>query len=195
MVESPKRISGLGAVCWFAQSEKNIGMKDDWSISEMAFLRRGHVLAIVVILVVSAASLLYIYQSSEYSWDSSIRDIDGDGVTDSDDLYPSDPMLWGRASATVVVTIVNDYGRDLSYFFVGVDGTGYIGMFFNQIDNGQSAVETLVYSWDVGQTPPSQGVATVRAYSNGTLVADIEQKFDLMADATIPVSMWIGKPN
>ncbi len=50
-----------------------------------------HAVAISAILIGAA---LGIYFSPDYSWDASIRDYDGDGYCDSEDLFPCDSTEW-----------------------------------------------------------------------------------------------------
>ena len=177
---------------WTPTLGKYFDEGSDSFVGKVALSRKRTYAVIAVTAVGVSALLLFVYTSPAISWDSSIRDIDGDGVSDSDDAYPDDPTIWGRASATAVITIVNNCGIDVWYFLVGIDGTGYIGMMFDEIGYKESEVQNLVYRWDVGLDPAPEGVARLRTYSNATLVAEFEERFDLIADETIPVSMWIG---
>ncbi len=48
----------------------------------------------VVVAVVVISSVLFIYYSPNYSWSSSIRDHDGDGYSDAEDVFPYDATEW-----------------------------------------------------------------------------------------------------
>jgi hypothetical protein len=47
--------------------------------------------AVAAVVIVAAAG---IYYSPDFSWNASIRDHDGDGVADEEDLFPDDPDEW-----------------------------------------------------------------------------------------------------
>ncbi|MGB2582044.1 MAG: hypothetical protein WBD03_06205 [Thermoplasmata archaeon] len=51
------------------------------------------ILAIAVAAILIGAAL-GVYLSPDYSWDASIRDHDGDGCCDSEDLFPHDSTEW-----------------------------------------------------------------------------------------------------
>jgi hypothetical protein len=53
-----------------------------------------HAIAIPAILM---GSILGVFYSSDFSWDASIRDHDGDGYADSDDEFPYDSTEWTDA--------------------------------------------------------------------------------------------------
>jgi hypothetical protein len=124
-------------------------------------------IAAVIVAVVVVSSVLFVYYSPDYSWSSSIRDHDGDGVADKKDAYPYDPMRWGDASATVFVLIVNKLSYDLEYdLFIdstkvrserSVSGNGY-------------ATELLTPGWTTGpQWYTNDDLLSVNGYysSNG----------------------------
>jgi len=152
-------------------------------------------LVLVTAIAVAEAvviATLFVYYSPDYSWGASIRDRDGDGVPDSKDALPDNRLVWGRASATVVVTIVNNYGIDLNYtlYCLGADIPGTIA-------NGSSVNETLLGSWDIGVYYSGTGVALVQAYyyDNGlyTVAATPEEHFGLIPDQTLSVTVTIEK--
>lgn len=51
------------------------------------------ILAIAVAAAIIAATL-FVYYSPDYSWDASIRDHDGDGHADNEDVFPDDATEW-----------------------------------------------------------------------------------------------------
>lgn len=51
------------------------------------------IMAVAVAAVVISA-VLFIYLSPDYSWDSSVRDTDGDGYADANDAFPDEPTEW-----------------------------------------------------------------------------------------------------
>jgi hypothetical protein len=67
------------------------------------------VAVLVVAIVLVSISVAYVYESPEYSWDSSIRDHDGDGAPDRSDPLPSDPTIWTYGTIRVNLTIHNNY--------------------------------------------------------------------------------------
>jgi len=67
------------------------------------------VTAVLVVAIVIVGSVAYVYESPKYSWNSSIRDHDGDGVPDRSDPLPSDPAIWTYGTGRVNLTIHNNY--------------------------------------------------------------------------------------
>ncbi|MCJ2533585.1 MAG: zinc ribbon domain-containing protein, partial [Candidatus Thermoplasmatota archaeon] len=51
------------------------------------------ILAIAVAAILIGAAL-GVYFSPDYSWDASIRDHDGDGYSDNEDVFPYDSTEW-----------------------------------------------------------------------------------------------------
>ena len=130
---------------------------EDMPLSERALY--AVVAVSIAVTTVVIASVAYVYTSSEYSWNPSIRDYDGDGVRNSKDLYPRDPEFWDRASATVTVTIANDYGRDLQYtvLCLGSTATGTIA-------DGSNVNQTMTVSWAIGKVNTTHANVLVRGF-------------------------------
>ena len=120
-------------------------------------------LAISAVALVILASVLYIYLRP-----SGIKDSDGDGVADWKDSFPLDSTIWSVASATINVTIVNEYGRDLNYeFFYYVGGSPTTFVKEGAIANGSSVVATLVPSWATGDVNTTSCHLSVWCYYYG----------------------------
>jgi len=69
-----------------SQSRPNVAVPGHrrWLIPLMAMI-----VAFTMIVIMA-----YVYLSPEYSWSSSLRDHDNDGVADSKDDFPADPSEW-----------------------------------------------------------------------------------------------------
>lgn len=80
---------------------------------ELYIIVAAHIVAFVVII----ASITYIYESPELSWDPSIRDTDGDGVPDKSDPKPFDVNVWGLCEGYINLTIYNN-ATDAIVFFI-----------------------------------------------------------------------------
>ena len=132
-----------------SQSEKAIGEEKRFGLENMRLSRRSLFAFLAMLIMASTVALVaYAYESPRYSWSPSIRDHDGDGVPDSKDAYPYDSEFWGRANATLVVTIVNDFGRDLNYELHASFMTISIS---RPIADGSSVIETHALSWRTGE--------------------------------------------
>ena len=65
--------------------------------------------AIIIVVAITVPSVVYVYLDPRYSWSSSIRDHDGDGVPDRSDPLPSNPGFWTYGTGRVNLTIHNNY--------------------------------------------------------------------------------------
>ena len=122
------------------------------------------ILAVVVVSVaVSSASVMY--YSPDYSWSSSIRDHDGDGVPDGSDPSPYDPGIWAYGQGSFNLTIRNNHSSSVQ-FDVDVDewvieepGSGYILGWTTEISGNDTHQHTFNLSWFMGQN--STGIVVV----------------------------------
>jgi len=87
---------------------------------------------LAVIAVILGPALTYVYFSPDYSWSDSIQDADGDGFSDSEDLFPEDGTEWSDIDADGVGDIADiwDYGNAAIRISVDIyigDGTADLG--------------------------------------------------------------------
>lgn len=106
--------------------------------------------AVAVAALVLVPALVYIYMSPEHTWNASIRDSDGDGFADSEDVFPENSLEWSDSdsdgvgdnadllpyhNAVIVVSVdlyIGDGTSDLDddgtlgdpYFVIGVSTDG-----------------------------------------------------------------------
>ena len=157
-------------------------------------LSRRSLFAVVAVLIMAStvALVAYAYGSPRYSWNPSIRDHDGDGVPDTKDAFPSDSEFWGRSNATLVVMIVNDFGRDLNYELHASLMTKSIS---RTIANGSSVIETLVLSWRTGEKDTLWCEVSVWGYFfNGDFRIDVggpQEWVVFSPDETISITLTI----
>ena len=78
------------------------------------------IVAVIVIAIV-VVSVLFIYFSPKYSWNSATRDSDGDGVADEWDPLPHDSSVWATGSGRLAISITNNWSYVVHYV-VYVDG-------------------------------------------------------------------------
>jgi hypothetical protein len=80
------------------------------------------VIVSVIVAVAAVLSAVLIYYSTDYSWSSSIRDHDGDGVADSSDPEPFNANIWAVSTGFINVTLYHN-SSEASGFFFGVSST------------------------------------------------------------------------
>lgn len=70
-------------------------------------------IAIAVVAIILGPTLVYIYFNPDYSWSDSFRDTDGDGFSDSEDIFPDQQTEWNDADADGVGDNADiwDYGN------------------------------------------------------------------------------------
>jgi len=109
--------------------------------------------AIIIALVVIIPSVAYVYLDPRYSWDSAIRDHDGDGAPDNSDLQPYDPAIWTYGSGRFNITIHNNSSDTVRFsLLVGsVETTENLHMSEQGIPANEMLLKTINVSWLMGQ--------------------------------------------
>jgi len=107
----------------------------------------------IIVTVVVVLSVLLAYYSPHYSWSSSIRDHDDDGVPDNGDPRPFDPDIWTYGSATINLTIHNNLseGADFNIYVMWAENYEHQYTSQPQIPGNDVFVKTFNVSWLMGQ--------------------------------------------
>jgi hypothetical protein len=149
------------------------------------------VVAIVVVILVS--SVLFIYFSPKYSWNSAIRDHDGDGVPDKSDLRPYDGTNWTSGTATVVVNLVSNHTHNVSVILY-FDGwpTGSVEL-APQGARSWTIEQTLAIGYPA-TSPRSLVISAAATYDNeGTQPAGSDQEtITVYSGNTYSVNLALG---
>ena len=143
--------------------------------------KKPRVLLIAVSTAVVAAvtaSVLFIYLSPAYSWSSSIRDHDGDGISDARDPMPNNPDIRYLGTATVLVTVQLDQtaNQNVSYFVTCTCGNS-IQIKLGNLSPGEQIVYTFHPYWlsyDTGSNALFV-VSVIATFEDNTQGVDMDQ--------------------
>lgn len=109
------------------------------------------VIASIAVVAIVFLSVLFVYYSPNYSWSSSIRDHDGDGVPDNADPRPLDAGIWHLCEGYINLTIHNNLTEILFLNRVEVSSTDLIQNLsldrFNTTDPDENLTQLLKLNW------------------------------------------------
>jgi hypothetical protein len=120
-------------------------------------------LAVVIVALVVVGSVVFIYYSPQYSWSTTYRDHDGDGVADRSDPFPHDPSIWGLGVGFVNLTIRNNASEENQFLIFAGSSKMTENLTYDLLaEPFGNVTQPLRVSWWMGQN--STGVWL---YANG----------------------------
>lgn len=122
---------------------------------------------IIIALAIIIPSVVYFYEDPRYSWNSSIRDHDGDGVPDNSDPRPFDRSILAWASATVNLTVHNNYSNSVDFYWQLHLASSHDYLFWEPtVPVGGTLVKSKNLTWLMGE-PYSDWVISVSWHLEG----------------------------
>lgn len=148
----------------------------------------------VIVVVIVVVSVLFIYFSPKYSWNSVTRDHDGDGVADKLDPLPYDSSVWATGSGKLAISITNNWSYTIHYV-VYVDDVEKARMdskvFAHQSSLGSTTIDV---TWLMGPNSITVDIVVVASSPDHWYPDPIsyEGTFTVSNNQVLPISLNIG---